>query len=201
MIQAHALAAVYDGPIDTNGYAYQPVILEKLPSLTDGDAQLVPVSVYVGDEVVDADNVPVTLAPGVRVRPAGCRSADCAIVYDGTAEIQMDQMVVNFRLRPGLTWSDGVPLTAYDSVYAYLLAANPHLPGSKYLTDRTRAYEATDELTVQWWGKPGYIEAKRLLAFLEWFEPIPADLIPDTSILREFLGKSGLEHFEPWGRR
>jgi uridine kinase len=50
-------------------------------------------------------------------------------------------------------------------------------------------------------GKPGYIEAKRLLAFLEWFEPIPADLIPDTSILREFLGKSGLEHFEPWGRR
>lgn len=50
-------------------------------------------------------------------------------------------------------------------------------------------------------GKPGYIEAKRLLAFLEWFEPIPAGPIPDTSILREFLGGSVLEHFEPWGRR
>jgi uridine kinase len=49
-------------------------------------------------------------------------------------------------------------------------------------------------------GKPGYIEAKRLLAFLEWFEPIPADPIPDTSILREFLGRSILEHFEPWRR-
>lgn len=50
-------------------------------------------------------------------------------------------------------------------------------------------------------GKPGYIEAKRLLTFLEWFEPIPAEPIPDTSILREFLGGSVLEHFEPWGRR
>ena len=28
------LAAVYDGPIDTRGYEYQPVILAQLPSLT-----------------------------------------------------------------------------------------------------------------------------------------------------------------------
>lgn len=164
------LAAVYDGPIDTNSYAYQPVILEKLPNLADGDAQVVAVSVYVGDEVVDADGVPVTLAPGVRVRPAGCRSADCAIVYDGRGEIQMDQMVVNFRLLDGLTWSDGAPLTAYDSVYAYLLAANPALPGSKYLTSRTRAYEATDDLTVQWWGKPGYLDPTY---FLNFWSPLP----------------------------
>jgi len=50
-------------------------------------------------------------------------------------------------------------------------------------------------------GKPGYVEAKRLLTLLQWFEPIAPDLIPDTSILREFLGKSVLEHFEPWGRQ
>lgn len=47
-------------------------------------------------------------------------------------------------------------------------------------------------------GKPGHIEAKRLLAFLHWFEPIPADPIPDNSILREFLGGGNLEQFEPW---
>jgi uridine kinase len=47
-------------------------------------------------------------------------------------------------------------------------------------------------------GKPGYIEAKRLLAFLAWFEPIPTDPIPDNSILREFVGGSNLEKFEPW---
>src|SRR4030042_439081 len=30
--------AIYDGPIDANSFDYQPVILEKLPSLADGDA-------------------------------------------------------------------------------------------------------------------------------------------------------------------
>lgn len=43
--------------------------------------------------------------------------------------------------------------------------------------------------------QPGYTEAKRLLAFLKWFEPMPLDLIPDNSILREFVGGSNLEHF------
>jgi uridine kinase len=47
-------------------------------------------------------------------------------------------------------------------------------------------------------GKPGYIEAKRLLAFLTWFERIPMDPIPDNSILREFIGGSNLERFDPW---
>lgn len=47
-------------------------------------------------------------------------------------------------------------------------------------------------------GKPGYIEAKRLLAFLEWFLPIDTELIPDNSILREFIGNSILREFKPW---
>lgn len=33
-----------------------------------------------------------------------------------------------------------------------------------------------------------YIEAKRLLKFLDYFLPIPADNIPKTSIMREFIG-------------
>ncbi|HSG16880.1 MAG TPA: nucleoside kinase [Anaerolineae bacterium] len=42
------------------------------------------------------------------------------------------------------------------------------------------------------------IEANRLLAFLQWFEPIDRDSIPSDSILREFIGGSILENFEPW---
>jgi uridine kinase len=49
-------------------------------------------------------------------------------------------------------------------------------------------------------GKPGYVEAHRLLAFLNWFEPMPSELIPYNSILREFVGGGNLEHFEPWRR-
>jgi uridine kinase len=48
-------------------------------------------------------------------------------------------------------------------------------------------------------GSPEFIETKRLLAFLEWFLPLEADLIPDNSILREFLGGSILKDFKVWG--
>ena len=188
------LAAIYDGPMDTNSYGYQPVILKKLPSLADGDALISVVSVYVGDEVVDADNLPVTLAPGVRFRPSGCRGDDCAVVYDGKGEIQMDQMVVNFSLLSGLYWSDGMPLTVEDSVYSYDLATYPDTPGSTYLIDRTKAYEAVDEQTVQWWGKPGYLDPTYFTNFWTpypkhlWSQYTPAEL-PDTEVAaREPVG-------------
>jgi len=167
------LAAVYDGPIDTNSYGYQPVILKDLPSLANGDAQLFQKSVYVGDEVVDASDTPVTLGVGMKVRPSGCRSDICAIVYDGKSAIQMDQMQVTFRLLPGLTWSDGQPLTAQDSVYAYDLAADPAGLGSNYLVERTKSYEAADNGTLQWWGKPGFIDSTYLTNF--WM-PLPKHL-------------------------
>jgi uridine kinase len=48
------------------------------------------------------------------------------------------------------------------------------------------------------YGTPEYIEAKRLLAFLEWFLPLKEDLIPDNSILREFIGGSILKEFKFW---
>jgi uridine kinase len=48
------------------------------------------------------------------------------------------------------------------------------------------------------YGTPEHIEAKRLLAFLEWFLPLDPDLIPDNSILREFTGGSILREFKVW---
>jgi peptide/nickel transport system substrate-binding protein len=167
------LAAVYDGPIDTNSYGYQPIILKTLPSLANGDAQLFQKSVYVGDEVVDASNIPVTLATGMKIRPAGCRSDACAVTYDGKGTIQMDQMQVTFRLLPGLTWSDGLPLTSADSVFAYDLAADPSFSGNKFLIERTQSYEAADDVTIQWWGRPGFIDTTYLTDF--WM-PLPQHL-------------------------
>jgi uridine kinase len=48
------------------------------------------------------------------------------------------------------------------------------------------------------YGTPEHVEAKRLLAFLEWFLPMDTRLIPDNSILREFIGGSNLRDFQPW---
>jgi len=47
-------------------------------------------------------------------------------------------------------------------------------------------------------GTEEFLEAKRLLAFLEWFLPVNEELIPDNSILREFIGGSILTEFNLW---
>ncbi|MEP7291933.1 MAG: nucleoside kinase [Chloroflexota bacterium] len=49
-------------------------------------------------------------------------------------------------------------------------------------------------------GTPPHIEANRLLSFLRWVQPlndVQRALIPDTSLLREFIGGSILEAYHP----
>jgi uridine kinase len=46
------------------------------------------------------------------------------------------------------------------------------------------------------YGTMEYVEAKRLLAFLDWFLPIDTELIPDNSILLEFVGGSIFNDFK-----
>jgi uridine kinase len=46
-------------------------------------------------------------------------------------------------------------------------------------------------------GTPEYVEARRLLTFLEWFYPCDAAFVPEDSILREFIGGSVLTDFVP----
>jgi uridine kinase len=48
------------------------------------------------------------------------------------------------------------------------------------------------------YGTLEYVEAKRLLAMLEWFLPVDVNLIPDNSLLREFVGGSILSEFKLW---
>ena len=50
-------------------------------------------------------------------------------------------------------------------------------------------------------GTAERVEADRLLSLLRWFRPCPTDIVPDNSILREFIGGSILEDFRPWQRR
>lgn len=177
------LSAIYDGPMDVTDYGYEAIILEKIPSLEDGDAQVSPISVNVGDQVVDSSGNVVLLSTGTRVRPSGCRSDGCAIKYDGTSTIQMDQMVVTFTMLKGLLWSDGEPLTSSDSIYSYTLASSDDTPVSKYIVDRTATYEAADEQTIQWWGKPGFIDPEYYTNFWmplpehAWSEFSAADLL------------------------
>jgi peptide/nickel transport system substrate-binding protein len=171
LAQASVLEAVYDGPIDNRTFDYQAVILEKMPSLADGDAVITTIEVNAGDTVADDGGNPVTLEAGVVYRPTGCTSSDCALTYaEGDGAVTMDQLVVTFKLLPGLLWSDGTPLTAADSVYSFSVYMDPDSPNSKFAGERTATYEALDDVTNVWTGLPGYMDSTY---FVNFWTPYP----------------------------
>ncbi len=164
------LEAIYDGPIDQVKYTPTPVILNKLPSIADGDAILQPVKVVEGDPVLTTYGEVKALAVGVSVYPSGCKSAECIATWDGTTELVMDRMTARYPLKDGLVWSDGSPLTADDSVFSYQVASDTSTPINRYVVDRTSTYKALDTLTVEWTGIPGYLDA---LYQQNYFLPLP----------------------------
>ncbi len=164
------LAAIYDGPIDIKDFTPSPVILEELPSLANGNAQLQPVQVGVGDLIIDAQGNLVNLDDGVLYRPSGCTQLTCAEAYSGTDPVQMDQLAVRFRLLPDLQWSDGTPLTAADSVYSYEVARSLFPSALPDRVSRTASYQALDDRTVEWVGVPGFMDG---LYQAKFFSPLP----------------------------
>lgn len=158
---------------DSNSYAYQPIILEKLPDLADGDAVKKVITVGEGDKVLDAEGRIVVLQanadPAIMLVPAGGGEPQ---PYQG-GEFQMDQLTATFTLMPDLLWSDGEPLTAADSVYAYRILRDPDTPRSLFSVDRTSSYEALDDLTVAWTGLPGFLDPTYATNF---FGPAPKHL-------------------------
>jgi len=164
------LEGIYDGPIDVVNYQPEPVILTNIPSQENGGVTIQPAAVVKGDLVANSEGDVVALAKGVKVFPEGCTSNSCIIEWDGASELKVSQMVVKFTLLPGITWSDGQPLTAADSVYSYNIASDAATEVSKTAIKKTLIYEALDDQTVQWTGIPGYLTTNPSAFF---FIPLP----------------------------
>ncbi len=164
------LAAVYDGPVDIRNYTATPVILQKLPSLADGDAKLEAVQVSPGDLIVDSTGNVVNLQAGVDYRPSGCKDVSCAQKYAGDQPVQMDQWIMDFKMLSGIQWSDGTPLTASDSLYSYEIARSLYPTAQPELVLRTQSYKVVDDSTIEWIGIPGYQDG---LYYSKFFTPLP----------------------------
>jgi peptide/nickel transport system substrate-binding protein len=116
---------LYPSPVLAYNFGYTSTgTLERIPSIENGDAVIKKADVYLDV----AGNITTTVTDIIT---------------------QVDQLEVTFRWNRKLTWSDGTPLTAADSVFAYEMARKA-APGddARLLLDQIVSYEALDEHTT-----------------------------------------------------
>ncbi len=192
------LQALYDGPIDIVDYEPEAVILDGLPNLARGeDARLEEVAVHAGELYYNPKTLqPEILAYGKEYLPSGCAGSGCLLTYNG-GEVFMPRMVVEFHLLPDLTWSDGSPLTAQDSVFSFELDRHADTPSLKYLADRTTSYEALDDgLSVRWTGIPGFFDAEYKTNF---WRPLPKHALEGFTPAELLTAEEANQYVLGWG--
>jgi peptide/nickel transport system substrate-binding protein len=190
------LEAVYDGPYDVRDYQVEPVILDRTPSFENGDARIQPVGVALGEVYLNPEShQPKNLALGDSYAPAGCDDTRCLDHFWG-GEVTMDQMVVDFHLRSGVSWSDGQPVTAGDSVFSFELDADIDTPTLKYLVDRTEEYTAVDEVTARWTGIPGFMDSAYQTNF---HSPLPQHVLGGFTPAELLTARQAVETPLGWG--
>ena len=171
------LESIYDGPFDTGDGEITPVIFEDISVVSK------PVTVVRGDVIVDFDGDPVEMKQGTIFMPAvpkaGCSGADCLSTWNFTnTEAEILQTEITFRLKEGLTWSDGTPLTAEDSIYSMSVNGMKGIHASKRIYNLTESYTAADEHTVVWKGLPGYMPNDPSDVF---WTPLPSHIMKGMS--------------------
>jgi peptide/nickel transport system substrate-binding protein len=191
--RAGILEALFDGPIDSTGFSHQPVILTDLPSVEAGTAGLELTEAHPGDKVVDAaTGAVVPLAEGVQL----AQLDGSVITYTGDAPAATVQTWAVFSLRPGLLWSDGQPLTADDSQFSFEIARSPDTPSSKYVVERTSAYQADDDTHTRWTGLPGWVDTSFNLRF---WTPMPRHLYGLHTAAELLTLPEAVDHPVGWG--
>lgn len=145
--------ALYESLYTTLGYDYQAQGLAELPHPDKGSVTIEPVTVWFNESVVDFRGEVHLLREGLTVFDDKGQ-----LVTVSAQPVTMRQMRVEFTLRP-MVWSDGVPVSAADSLFSFQINADANTPGDKRRVRQTAVYEATGDLTLRWTGLPGYLPA------------------------------------------
>ena len=162
------LSALNDGHFESIISGNGSGLLTAYPQLGNM-VSVVPVVVGAGTVIVDAFDDVTVLQKGSKVRPyPKCSANDCAINWDGSSELKMDQVIVNFKLNPDEKWSDGLPLTSADFLFSYKIKQQLGQPSDQEQLEVTQSLTAKDDYTVEWKGLPGFGGVG-----LEQFLPLP----------------------------
>jgi len=163
LVTGAVLEAVVEPLIDGGGYGYQANLVEKLPSFDDGDATIEEVTLEEGDKFYDvATDAVMTLTAGMTETFSLNQLEGDPVVHegwDGSTELTTVQITAQWTLVEGLTWEDGTPVTADDSVYGFEVLMDPNWTQPKYTGERTESYTALDERTVQRVLLPGFVDS------------------------------------------
>ena len=144
---------LFPSPILAFNYTYTTTgVLDRIPTLENGDAQI-----RKSDVFLDATGSITTTATDIIT--------------------QVDQLIVTFHWNPRLTWSDGQPVTADDSVFAYELAkAAPPSDDARDRLSQIVAYERVDDHTTRAMLRPDFTSPTY---FLNYWTPLPRHLLKD----------------------
>lgn len=175
-VEELVLGAIYDGPIDYYAYEYEPVILTHLPTLENGEIQIVSVPVNEGDIIFD-------------------KSTGALSFYDGTETIYQ-QMVVTFTLRNDIMWSDGHLMTAIDFQYAFEVLSHADTTKNKLGIALTADYQAVGSFQIQWKSIPGYL-THNYLDFL--MTPLPQHQLGNFEIEELSILPQSTKYPLSWG--
>ncbi len=146
-----AVAANYlvaDGFATSNDYTWAAKLQDGLSTLESGLAVNTDVEVKAGDKVVDSNGEIVELANGVKVKDA----TGAEVEFTGSP-VTMKQMVVTYKVIPGITWSDGKPLVKADFELGYKTACDRENGATSFITcDRTQSitFDSDTAYTVTW---------------------------------------------------
>ncbi len=151
-----ATELLYPSPILPYSYGYTTTgVLTQIPTLENGDVKINDVSVYLDA----AGNITSTVT---------------------TVITQVQQLTITYHWNDKLTWSDGIPVTADDSVFAYELARQnaPLGEEARLLLDRTANYEKVDDYTTMATLQPDLIGSGFILSY---WTPLPRHLLADVN--------------------
>ncbi len=147
---------LFPDPLLALSYSYTTTgVLERVPSFENGDVERALVDVY-----LDAAGVITTTVTEVIS--------------------QVQQLSVTYRWNPDLHWSDGVPVTAEDSLFAYELAQQVAL--GEDATSRLallESYEVVDAHTTRAVLKPDFTNP---FHFVTFWTPLPRHLLADLPV-------------------
>ncbi|MGB0388364.1 MAG: peptide ABC transporter substrate-binding protein [Ardenticatenaceae bacterium] len=146
-------------------YAYQAVGLEELPTLDNGGATMETVTINPGDEVSFVD------------------PESGEIITDTTTleeALELDQIIAEFKIREGMLWEDGTPITAADYELSWELYFDPDTPNpSRFAGEHVASFEMVDDTTQKVTLLPGWTPADYYATY--FFTPLPAHVLGEMA--------------------